>query len=339
MAVDERSGWLTFPSSRVFECAGLRVGVVEIAATIIDKTMPSYFSEGVRLTNGDDELPGHIHRLRSEEQCDLVDVLSHLSFPQDVKLANQVSSIDILLSGHTHNRLTEPVGIDKTIRIQSGCHGSFVGRLDIEVAEGRVGPVAHRLVPIDATIQPDVVMERMVEDIIRPHAVMLGDIVGHTATALHRNGVFETTMDNLLVDAIAEAAETELVFANGWRYEASVITGPVTMNDLWNILPTNPPVSLVDLTGAELLEMMGQNLERMFSADPFQQMGGFVKRCRGEHLHQGGKPGRTSDRAVFAEGIPLDRSRICTAAYVTAQAVPPRFGRNRHNLSFVPSMP
>lgn len=104
----------------------------------------------------------------------------------------------------------------------------------------------------------------MAEDIIRPHAIMLSEIVGHTATALHRNGMFETTMDNLLLDAIAEAAETELVFANGWRYGAPVAPSPITMNDLWNIIPTNPPVSLIELTGVELLEMMEQNLERRF---------------------------------------------------------------------------
>jgi hypothetical protein len=57
-----------------------------------------------------------------------------------------------------------------------------------------------------------------------------------------------TTMDNFLLQAIAEAADTRIAFSNGWRYGAPIPPGPVTVNDLWNIVPPNPPVSTVELT-------------------------------------------------------------------------------------------
>ena len=66
-------------------------------------------------------------------------VLSHLGFPQDCKLAATVPGIDILLSGHTHNRLDAPVLVNDTLIMQSGAHGSFVGRLDLTVARRRHG--------------------------------------------------------------------------------------------------------------------------------------------------------------------------------------------------------
>lgn len=70
------------------------------------------------------------HRmLRRDRGVDLVVVVSHLGFPQDCKLAAAVSGIDVLLSGHTHNRLETPALINGTLIMQSGAHGSFAGRL------------------------------------------------------------------------------------------------------------------------------------------------------------------------------------------------------------------
>jgi len=67
---------------------------------------------------------------------DLIVLVSHLGFSQDIKLLSEVQGIDICLSGHTHNRLFKPVLQGKTLVIQSGCHGSFLGRLDLEIDEG-----------------------------------------------------------------------------------------------------------------------------------------------------------------------------------------------------------
>jgi sulfur-oxidizing protein SoxB len=82
----------------VVQRAGLRVGVVGIAAVIVDKTMPAHFSQGLRFTLGRDETREQIRLLREREGVDLVVVLSHLGFPQDCQLAQEVAGIDVLLS-------------------------------------------------------------------------------------------------------------------------------------------------------------------------------------------------------------------------------------------------
>ncbi|MEO8930485.1 MAG: hypothetical protein ABI326_13465, partial [Caldimonas sp.] len=92
---DQASGELYFPPCRLIERDGVRVGVIGIASNIVDKTMPPAFSEGVRFTLGRDELPGWIEHLRVQERADIVIVLSHLGFPQDVKLASEVDGIDV----------------------------------------------------------------------------------------------------------------------------------------------------------------------------------------------------------------------------------------------------
>lgn len=326
------SGELAFPPYTVLERGGLRVGVIGIAATIVDKTMPAKFSEGLRFTLGRDELPGHIARLRDTERVDLVVVLSHLGLPQEIKLATEVDGIDILLSGHTHNRVYEPLLVNGAILMQSGCHGSFIGRLDIDY-DGGIRDFRHRLIRIDDALEPDPEMAARIDAILAPHRMMLNTVVGYTDTPLNRNTVLEASMDNLLLQAISDAAGARIAFSNGWRYGAPVLPGPVTMNDLWNIIPTNPPVSLVELTGMEMLEMMEANLERTFACDPYRQMGGYVKRCFGVNIYfKIENPTGLRIHEFFVNGEPLQRDRIYTAAFVTEQGVPRRFGRNRRHL-------
>ena len=330
---DKETGELYFPASIVVDRGDLRIGIIGIAATIIDKSMPPHFSEGVRFTSGCEELPAEISRLRNDEAAELIVVLSHLGFPQDVRVAQVVNDIDVIVSGHTHNRLEHPVRIGGTLIIQSGCHGSFVGRLDLDVAAGKITGSRHRLIPVDDSIEADAEMSALVEGVMKPHRQMLQEVVGETTVGLHRDTNLYSPMDDLLLAAVAAAGETEIAFSNGWRYGAPIPPGPITMNDLWNIISVNPPVSTVDLTGAEIKEMMEENLERTFSADPFGQMGGYLKRFRGLTIY--GKlenpPGQRIEH-VFLRDLALVSNETYKAAFVTAQGVPKKFGRNRKQL-------
>jgi len=326
-------GALVFEPYRMIERGALRVAVIGMACPIVDKTMPPAFSEGVRFTIGNDELPRWIETVRRDERADLVVVLSHLGFPQDIKLARETDGIDVLVSGHTHNRMRDAVVENGAIVFQSGCHGSFIGRLDVEVADGRVVSHRHRLIPVDDTLDEEPKMRALVDEALAPHRSLLGEVVGAVTAPLHRYAMLSAPMDDVLLEAIAEAAGTDIAFSNGWRYGAPIARGAVTMNDLWNIIPTNPPVSLVELTGAELHEMLEANLERTFAADPYEQMGGYVKRMRGLKMYfKAENPrGRRIER-LFAGHEPVAAARTYRVGFVTAQGVPSRFGRNRRNL-------
>lgn len=330
---EKDTGERPFRPSILLERCGLKIGVIGIAATIVDKSMPPHFSEGLHFTDGREELPQEIERLRAAEGADIIVVLSHLGFPQDVKLAKQMSGIDVLASGHTHNRLEHPVKVRNTLLIQSGCHGSFVGRLDLEVRDGDVVGHRHRLIPVDEKVRPQEAMRSLVEDAMRPHRAMLGEVVGHTSIPLHRNTQLDSPMDDVLLAAISAVAGTDIAFSNGWRYGAPVPPGPVTVNDLWNIIPTNPPVSTVELTGAEIVAMLEENLERTFAADPFGQMGGYLKRFRG--LAVFGKienPEGHRIETILTGSGPLRPESMYRAAFVTSQGVPAKYGRERVDL-------
>jgi S-sulfosulfanyl-L-cysteine sulfohydrolase len=294
--------------------------------------MPAHFSEGVRFTLGRDELPGWIRSVRGDEGADLVVVLSHLGLPQDLKMAREVDGIDVLLSGHTHNRLREPIHVNGAIVIQAGCHGAFVGRLDVEVEGRRL--VAHRyaLLPVDDRWPEDAEMAALVAAAAEGRSAELGQVVGEVGETLHRYAMFGSPMDDVLLEAIAEAAGVRVAFSNGWRYGAPIPPGPVTVEDLWSIVPTNPPVMTTTLTGAEMVDMLEENLERTFAADPFEQMGGYVKRMRGVKLYvKVENPAVTASIACSWATDPVEPDGTYEVAFITEQGVPARFGRNRRS--------
>lgn len=312
---------------------GLKVAIVGLASNIVDKTMPASFSEGLRFTLGRFELPSIIGRLRKERKADLVILISHLGFPQDLKIAEEVVGIDVLLSGHTHNRLTAPVVVKDTIIIQSGCHGSFLGRLDLKVEKGKVRSYEHQLITITSDLPQDEEVERLVRAATEGYQGLRNEVVGHTLTSLNRNTVLESTMDNLLLKAIREAAGTELAFSNGWRYGAPVPKGEITLNDLWNIIPTNPPVSVVDLTGEEIWELMEDSLDRTFARNPFDQLGGYVKRCLGLSVYfKLENPRGQRIQELFVLGERIDMNRSYPVAFMTTQGVPLKYGSGRMDL-------
>lgn len=329
---DEATDKHVFDTTRIIERAGLRIGVVGVAATIVDKTMPAHFSEGVYLTMGDEELRLEIEHLRGDEDCDLIVVISHLGFPQEVKLAKETDGIDVLLSGHTHDRLYRAVRVNGAIIFQSGCHGSFLGRLDCTIDDGRIASWEHRLLVVGDDVEPDWELQGMVREVTAPEADAMAEVVGETRTPLFRAKVLDSTMDNLLLQSLLDETGAQMAFSNGWRYGAPVKPGPITVGDLWNIIPVNPPVSTCTLTGAELREMLEENLEHTFARDPWNQMGGYVKRSMGFHCYL--KVERDSGMRIeelFVDGRHVRDEDEFDVAFVTTQGVPEKYGSNRED--------
>jgi S-sulfosulfanyl-L-cysteine sulfohydrolase len=327
---DKETNELVYTPYLVKEVNDLKVGVIGIACNIVDKTMPPHFSEGLYFTLGNEELPGYIEQLKNKEQVGLIVLISHLGFPQNMKLLSEVEGVDICLSSHTHYRTSKPARQGKTIVIESGCHGSFLGRLDLTIENGEIADFSHEMVEVSDNLPEDEEVATLVNEAMAPYRDMLHGKVGETKTALDRNTILESTMDNLLLQSMLEATGAELAFSNGWRYGAPIVPGSVTLNDLYNIIPMNPPVQTVELSGEELLDMLEDNLEKTFAPDAYNQLGGFVKRSLGLNAFiKIEAPKGNRIQKLFVQGREVEPERRYTAAFVSEQGVPKKFGQNR----------
>lgn len=187
---------------------------------------------------------------------------------------------------------------------------------------------------LDESIERDKNMQKKVDKVLEKDKAMLEEKLGETLTDLARDRTLESTMDNLLLQSMMHhEKDAVMAFSNGWRYGAPIPKGDITVNDIWNVIPVNPPLSTVELTGDEITEMMEENMERTFSKDPFKQIGGYVKRCLGLNLYfKIENPAGERIQEIFIGEERLKRYKTYKAVYVTTQGVPEKYGRNRKHL-------
>lgn len=277
------TGAAEFASSKVMEVGGLTVAFVGITSPVVSRTMPSSFGAGLRFADALDVLPEAIAAVRDRERPDLVVLISHYGLPQEMAIARAVNGIDVILGGHTHDLLAAPVVVGRTIITQSGAHGSYLTQLDLEIANGRVCGHSHRLIAVqeDASDPGDGTVAEVVAESLRPHRERLDEVVGETGVILHRGTALESPMDTVLTAAYRGSTDADVALSHGWRYGTPIPPGPITAGDLWQMIPTNPELFTMRLSGAELRRMLEQSLERAFAADPFRQQGGYVIRFSG----------------------------------------------------------
>lgn len=307
----------------------IKVATIGICSNIIDKTMPEQFSEGISVTSGIDELPKFIEEVKNQG-ADLVVLLSHNGFPQDVKILSEVPGVDVCLSAHTHNRLFDPVLVGDTIVIQTGCHGSFLGHLELEIESNKIKSFNYQLREVQESISPDQEIEGLIKAVQDQYKPLSEQIIGETLTVLHRYDTLNSSADHLLLSAVKTATNADVCFSNGWRYGVPIPVGPITKWDIYNLAPMDPEISTAEIMGSEIKEMLEENLERTFSSDPLSQMGGYVKRCLGLTVFiRIENPKGSRIQQIFVGNEPIKNEKVYYAGFITSQGLPEKYGKNR----------
>ena len=320
--VQATTGEGEFLPSDVRELGGTLVGFVGITSPIVTQTMSKDFGAGLRFSDGVGALSRCIAKLRREDNVEVIVVVAHLGFPQEVKLVKEVEGIDVLLSSHTHNRLARPIRVGKTLIIQSGFSGSFLGSLELEIRNGHVCDFTHQLIEVDESIAPDGDTQRVVDEQLEPFRERLCEVVGQTATALDRMTMLEATMDNLITDAYLDVTGADVAFSHGWRYGPPIPSGDVTVGDLWQIIPTNPDIFTIEMTGSAIRQKLEANLESVYAPDPFDQRGGYILRVSGLNaVVRLNNPKGTRVEHLDIAGAPFEADRRYTVAAAGDQDV------------------
>ena len=266
----------------VKELGGVKFGVIGLTYPFVDITMPQSFSEGLAFSIGVEEVRKNVEDLKGK--VDIIILLSHMGLPLDVKLISLVDGIDIVLSGHSHDRVIEPIVINETHVVQAGSSASFLGRLDLTIKEDKVTDVQYELIHVDEQFEEDEEVKTIVDSILELHTIERNKIVGQTNEILHRMTLEEAPMDKLITDAYLSTFECDVAFSHGWRYGTPIAIGPITLYDLHTIIPTNPELFTIELDGKTLRNVLENNLEQVYSSDPFEQKGGYILRSSGLNM-------------------------------------------------------
>jgi len=120
------------PLSRVIKAfAGIRIGIVGIIGAEAFMSADSENTRGVILSRYTSRLKEELTRIRN--QVDVVVVLSHLGYNDDVSLAKEFPAINVIIGAHSNTLKTEPERIGNTYVVQAGKNSEFVGQLTLLV--------------------------------------------------------------------------------------------------------------------------------------------------------------------------------------------------------------
>jgi len=272
-----------FDSIAYFERGGVKIAVVGQAFPYTPIANPRYmipdWSFGIR----DDMVQESVDQARAEG-ADLVVLASHNGFDVDRKLATRVDGIDVILTGHTHDAIPGVIEVNGTLLVATGSHGKFLGRLDLDVQNGKVRDYRYKLMPVlSDAIRPDPEIQALVDEIRAPHRSAISEVLGTSESLLYRRGNFNGTFDDLICQAIIEERDTQISLSPGFRWGATVIAGQdITVDDVYTQTAiTYPNVYRNEMTGENLKLILEDVADNLFNVDPYYQQGGDMVRVGG----------------------------------------------------------
>jgi S-sulfosulfanyl-L-cysteine sulfohydrolase len=286
-AFDPGSGRV-FKPAMIKEIGGYRVAVIGQAFPYVPIAHPKRFTPDWSFGIRDDALQKLINTLRNNDKVDAVVLLSHNGMDVDLKLAGRVSGIDVVLGGHTHDAIPQPIPVNNaggiTLVTNAGSNGKFLGVLDLDLAKGRVNDVRYRLLPVfSELLKPNAEMQALIETMREPHAAMTTGKITTADRLLYRRGNFEGTVDQLICDALRGEFDAEIALSPGFRWGVSLLAGqPLTMEDVMaETAITYPQTYLQRMTGSQIKDILEDVCDNLFNADPYHQQGGDMVRAGG----------------------------------------------------------
>jgi sulfur-oxidizing protein SoxB len=315
-AYDEDSGHAFKPYS-IREVGGRRIAVIGQAFPYTPIANPGRFipdwSFGIR----DDDMQDLVNSVRSGEQPDAVVVLSHNGMDVDMKMASRVSGVDVILGGHTHDGVPEPLLVSnpggKTLVTNAGSNGKFLAVLDLDIGEGKVNDYRYRLLPVFSELLPaDAEMQAFIDSVRTPYLDKLNEPLAVAESLLFRRGNFNGSFDQVLCDAMIEVGGAEIALSPGFRWGTSVLPGDtVTMERLMDqTAMTYPETYVRDMSGAEIKLILESVADNLFHTDPYYQQGGDMVRVGG--LNYTCDPLASMDSRI--SDLTLDNGKMLEAA-------------------------
>lgn len=247
---------------------GLKVGIFGLTTEeTAFKTHPDN-TVGIEFANPLEAAKDAVEKLK-EEEVDIVIALVHLgiegtTLTTSKQIAEEVEGIDVIIDGHSHELLNEE--INGTLLVQAKNYMQAIGVLEIKIVDGEL-EMEESLVEFEDAkdIVPNEEIEADILSMTEANEVIKAQVVGSTKVALDgeradvRTG--ETTLGNLITDAMRESTGADIAFTNGGGIRASIAEGEVTFGDIVTSFPFTNTLAVIEVTGAELLEALEHGVD------------------------------------------------------------------------------
>jgi 5'-nucleotidase/UDP-sugar diphosphatase len=230
-----------------------------------------------------------VKELKSEK-CNIVICISHSGVAKDkngewggadVELAKSVKGIDIIIGGHSHTKLDQPIIIKGIPIVQTGEFGKYVGALSLSYSSKKLKIEGYRLIPVDDRVMGDEKINRLIEDqkekinleILKPLGLNYNRPVAETVFKIESNETgdyFNSNLGPFIADAIhyyvnkhnSKGTDLSMV-AEGMIFD-KIVPGILTVPDIFRVMPLGSgndeipgyALSRLYITGRELKSVL-----------------------------------------------------------------------------------
>lgn len=211
---------------------------------------------------------------------DLWVAVSHNGLDEDSVLAREIPELDVIIGGHSHTPMFHESRIGKTVIVQAGSRGRYVGELSVMYSKSRreLAVRSYKLIETRHTVTPDTMLERVVREQELVVGKELGEVIGQlTVDWRVPYQKRESNLGSFEADVIREFAGADIALLNTGGLRKELAAGPITLRDVWEINPFNNSVVSLKVKGSDVIPMMTFALN---NAESLTQISGLRYRAR-----------------------------------------------------------
>lgn len=263
--VHESDGSRDFDEYIVKEYDGFKVGIFAIATEETKVKSHPDNTKGIEFTDYIEASKKAVKDLQ-KENVDIIIGLTHVGVDGETDvttrdIAKKVEGIDVIVDGHSHTRLEKGELVGDTLIVQTGSHLSNIGIVKIELKYGKIDKKASLFTVKDAEkLQANKEVEDVINKMEEANKLIKQEVIGKSHVDLIgerdivRTG--ESTLGNLITDAMLDASNADIAITNGGGIRASITAGDITVEEVLQAFPFTNFSSSIEVSGKEIVDAL-----------------------------------------------------------------------------------
>lgn len=248
---------------------GLKLGIIGLTTPQTKTIANPKFMEGITFTDGAQTVNKLVPELKAKG-ADLIVVLAHMGSVsaedgtengEIIELAKQVTDVDLIVSGHTHQLVNTKVnGIPI---VQAGKNGIAYSKVNItyDKKAKKVVSVMPEIMQIEKDkVEADLEFANYIEYIDTRVSHLKNEKVGEVAVDLWHNRYAESLLGQYVTDVIRKHEQVDFAVVNGGGLRHEIAKGFVTKGDLYAAIPFDNIVVKTSITGREMKNLLEYGL-------------------------------------------------------------------------------
>ncbi len=233
----------------IFERDGVRIGVIGLVQ-IGSNGLPDVHPDNGKGLKFSDPFKAVRDYAYLREKCDVLILLTHLGFEDDIKLATLFPEADAIIGGHTHTRVDGAHMVGGVMITQTENKVKYITRLTFDVEDGKIVSKKAELIPL-RELAKDADMQAAV-DTTKASPYMQRRL-GSVKPAITRR----ESLGCLMADSLRAYAKTDVAVVNFGNVRLEEFPeGPFTVADCYRLDPFCNKTVVFKATGKELTDFL-----------------------------------------------------------------------------------